>query len=158
MSPPQVIHKRSPPLLHMGCVKIFSNKTAVLTAVFEYEMYSPIPSWSNMAYMSALLSLLSSAILGSSGLLTALCRNLRVTFHGGEAAGAGPQLSASARAGQSTDIGRAMLVISSELSIFYKNITSYVLYSSQSPCPPFLISIKLSMFCKEQVEWFIYFI
>ena len=54
MSPPQVIHKRSPPLLHMGCVKIFSNKTAVLTAVFEYEMYSPIPTWSNMAYMSGL--------------------------------------------------------------------------------------------------------
>ena len=58
MSPPQVIHKRSPPLLHMGCVKIFSNKTAVLTAVFEYEMYSPIPTWSNMAYMSALTALL----------------------------------------------------------------------------------------------------
>ena len=58
MSPPKVIHKRSPPLLYMGCVKIFSNKTAVLTAVFEYEMYSPIPTWSNMAYMSALAALL----------------------------------------------------------------------------------------------------
>ena len=70
MSPPQVIHKRSPPLLHMGCVKIFSNKTAILTAVFEYEMYSPIPTWSNMAYWPTCLRcsrcspLLSWAALG----------------------------------------------------------------------------------------------